>query len=320
MTQALLRVARRLLWAIPLTCAVSAAVFLLLELGPGDPAQILTDPIGSNEVNETQRRILGLDKPAPERFLRWMGATLTLDFGRSFADGRPVREKILEVLPNTVALSGVSLLTGFALGVGIALLCARRPRGWLDAGLSAASLFVTSVPIFWLSFIAVAWFSVRLGWFPSGGALSVQARGEPGLHVLDRLHHLTLPAAILALYIGAHVARYTRASLVDTLRLEFIRAARARGAGEARVLWTHALPSSLHTTIALFGLSIPFLVAGTVLVEWVFDWPGMGQLLVGALKRRDYPVACAGVVVVSLASIAGNLAAEELAKVLDPRA
>lgn len=306
-------------WAIPLTFAVSAVVFLLMELGPGDPSVILTDPEGSNEVNEIQRRILGLDRPAPERFLRWMEATATLDFGRSFLDGRPVREKIGEALPNTLVLSGAALLTGFALGIGIALACAWRPGGIRDFVLSAVSLFVTSLPVFWVAGLAVSVFSVGLGWFPAGGVLSVGARTAPGFHGMDRLHHLTLPCAILATTIGAHVARYTRASLVDALESDYVLAARARGAGRWRVLWSHALPNSLHSTIALFGLAIPMLVAGAVLIEWVFDWPGMGQLLVASLRRRDYPVACAGVVVVSLVSIAGNMFAEELSKVLDPR-
>jgi peptide/nickel transport system permease protein len=124
---------------------------------------------------------------------------------------------------------------------------------------------------------------------------------------------------VLATFLGCHVARYTRASLIDTLGREFILAAQARGASRARVLWHHALPASLHTTIALFGLVVPFLVAGSVLVEWVFNWPGMGQLLVGALKRKDYPVACAAVVVVSWVSILGNLLADAVAVSLDPR-
>jgi peptide/nickel transport system permease protein len=308
------RVLLRCLAAIPITFGASALVFLLLQLAPADPAVLLTDPQGSKEANEAQRRLLGLDRPLGEQFARWMGATATLDFGRSFADGRSVREKIVEALPHTLLLSGASLVLGLAAGLGAALLCAWRPRSALDLALAGGSLFLSSIPIFWLAFLAVEW-----GWFPAGDVLSSDAKNTPGLHLLDRLHHLALPALLLAAYLGSSVARYARAALLDTLSQDFILAARARGASTGRVLWRHALPASLHTTIALLGLWVPFLVAGAVLVEWVFNWPGMGQLLVGAMKHKDYPVVCAAVVAVSWLSVLGNLLAEAVAGALDPR-
>jgi peptide/nickel transport system permease protein len=309
----------RLLAAIPITLLVSAAVFFLLEMAPGDPSVILVDPLGTNEVNATQRKILGLDEPMPARFAKWMAASLTLDFGRSFTDGRPVREKVAEALPATLALSGASLLVGFAGGIALALLCVWRPRGALDGGISFAALFLGSMPIFWLAMVSIAFAAVEWGMFPPGGVLSPNSKNTTGLHLGERLHHLALPCAILASYIAAHASRYTRAALVETLDAEFIRAVRARGAGRARTLLAHALPNSLHSTIALFGLSLPYLAAGSVVIEWLFDWPGMGRLLMNALLRRDYPVACAGVLAVSFLCVLGNLVAEEISRALDPR-
>ncbi len=310
---------RRLLAAIPIVLLVSALVFFLVEAAPGDPSVIFTGPGGSPHVNEAQRRILGLDEPVGVRFLHWMRSSLTLDFGSSFADQRPVREKVLEALPHTLLLSGTSLAIGFAFGIGLALVSAARPRRFADHLISSTTLLVASTPIFWLAGLAVSWLAVAWGLFPSGKEISLALRFEPGLHVVDRLHHLALPALLLGGFLAAHVARFTRASLLENLDREFVRAARARGASRRRALLRHVLPVSLHATIALFGLSVPYLVGGAVLVETVFDWPGMGTLLVGAMTQKDFPVVAAGTLALAFLAVAGNLAADLLSAWLDPR-
>lgn len=313
------RILARCLWAVPIALATSALVFFLVEAAPGDPSLLLVDPAGSDHVNAAQRALLGLDAPVGERFARWMRGSLTLDFGRSFVDQRPVAEKVREALPHTLLLSGASLAVAFSFGLALALACASRPRRALDHGLSVAALLLESTPIFWLALLAVAWLSVTWGWFPPGGVMSIGARVEGGWSPADRLRHLALPALVLGLTFGAHVSRFTRAALVETLSQDFIEGARARGASRARALLRHALPASLHSTIALLGLSIPYLVGGAVLVEHVFAWPGMGDLLVGAMLAKDYPVVAAGTLALAALSVVGSVAADALSAWLDPR-
>ncbi|HKD99943.1 MAG TPA: ABC transporter permease [Planctomycetota bacterium] len=313
------RIHLRLLAAIPIALAVSALVFFLVEASPGDPSLLLLDPNASPHANDAQRAILGLDRPVAERFGIWMRNTLTLDFGRSFVDQVPVRDKIAAALPSTLLLSSVSLAIAFGLGLAAALASASRPRSALDHVLSAIALVLQSTPIFWLAWMAIAWLAVGWGWFPTGGTVSLTSTLEPGLHLLDRLHHLALPALVLGVAFAGEVSRFARGALVDTLEEDFVRASRARGASRRRALLRHAFPASLHSTISLLGLSIPYLVGGAVLVEEIFDWPGMGRLLVGAMVAKDYPVVAAGVVALATLAVVGNLLADLLAARLDPR-
>jgi peptide/nickel transport system permease protein len=313
------RILARLAGGAAIALAVSTLVFFLVEAAPGDPSILMTDPTGSPHVNEAQRRILGLDQPLPVRLGRWLRSTLTLSFGRSFADQRPVADKIAEALPPTLLLSGVSLAIAFGLGLALALASASRPRGALDHALSIGSLLVESTPIFWLAALAVRWLAVEWGLFPAGGTLSLESEILAGFHLGDRLHHLALPALVLGGAFAGHVSRFARASLLETLEQDFVRAARARGASRSRALLRHALPASLHSTIALLGLSFPYLIGGAVLVEHIFDWPGMGGLLVEAMLRKDYPVVAAGVIGLSVMAVAGSLLADLLAAWIDPR-
>lgn len=315
----LLALARRLLTGVVVVFAASVLVFFLVEAAPGDPAIIFTDVQGAADVNARQREILGLDQPMPVRFVKWIQSTATLDFGLSLVDRRPVRDRVLEALPRTLILSGSSLLLGFAAGLGIALACARRPGRFVDQALSGATLLIASTPIFWISSIAVWWCSIEWPLFPAGGELSTENRFVPGWHLGDRMWHLALPCLVLSGFIAAHVARYARAALVEAQRQDFVLAARARGATRGRALLHHALPASLHSTVALLGLSMPYLVGGAVLVEMVFEWPGMGTLLLGSLTRKDFPVATPCLLLLSLTAVLGNVVADLLAERIDPR-
>ncbi|MBI3819672.1 MAG: ABC transporter permease [Planctomycetes bacterium] len=313
-------IARRCLVSIPVCLAASLLVFFLLEAAPGEPVQYLSDPEASAEAAREQAGVFGYFDPMPVRLWRWIENTITFDFGRSILDGRPVRDKVFEALPHTLLLSGVSLILGFALGIAIALISAWRPRGALDLFISASGVAIASVPVFWMGTWAVAWFAAEWKWFPTGGDVAIDAMVEPGWHAADRIYHLILPAGILILVTSVQVARFTRAALLATLREEFIQSARARGASRARVLLGHALPASLHSTVALFGLSIPWLIGGSAVVEYIFNYPGTGRLFIEAMKRRDYPVVCAAVIMLSFMAVLGNALADALAIRFDPRA
>lgn len=312
-------VLRKLAAVAGITVAASLLVFFLLEAAPGQPVDFLADPEASAEAAAARRALFGLDDSMPVRLQRWLQCTFTLDFGVSFVDHRPVREKILEAAPHTLLLSGVSLVAGFVGGIALALLCAFHAGRFVDSTLSAAAVFFTSIPLFWMATVATGLLAVEWGWFPAGGEISLDARLRPGWHVFDRLHHLALPALLLTIATAAGVARFARASLVETMRSEFFDAARARGATRGHALWRHALPASLHSTIALFGLSIPRLVGGSVILEQIFNYPGLGRLLVGSMIRRDYPVVCAAVIALSLVAMSGNALATAVARRLDPR-
>lgn len=317
------RIAWRLLASIPVCLAASVIVFFLLELAPGDPIRYLGDPDASLEAARAQAAVFGFEDPLPIRLGRWIASTLTLDFGQSILDHRPVRDKLLEALPHTLLLSGVSLIFGFILGIGDALVSVSRRespgRGVRDAVISYAGVLFLSLPLFWIATWAAGWLSTEWKWFPPGGALSVESLLSPGWHIGDRIYHLILPAGILTIVTAAEVARYARASLLSTLEAEFIEAARARGASHARILLRHALPASLQSTIALFGMHVPWLFGGTAILEHIFNYPGTGRLLLEAMARRDYPVVCASVIVISTLAILGNALAEAVAIRVDPR-
>jgi peptide/nickel transport system permease protein len=313
------RILLRIVAAIPITFSASILVFLLLEFGPGEPFQYFIEPDASADAVAAQRAHFGFDEPFAVRLGRWVKSTATLDFGSSIQQRRAVRDIALETVPPTLLLTGVSLVFGFALGIALAVLCVRRPGRFLDSSVTGISMLVAGTPLFWIATWAVAWLCVEWKWFPTGGALSVGSMTEPGLHLRDRLFHLILPAGLLTVVVAAHVARYTRAALVSTLHLEFIQSARARGAGPWRIIVRHALPASLHSTIALLGLWFPLLVGGAVVIETIFHYPGTGMLLVESMQRRDYPVVCAAVVALSFFAVLGNALADALAAAVDPR-
>ncbi|MFN0207701.1 MAG: ABC transporter permease [Planctomycetota bacterium] len=313
------RILLRILLAIPVTLCASIAVFFLLELAPGDPFQYSDTTDAPPDAVELQKKHFGYGDPLHVRLGRWIYCTLTFDFGTSVLERRPVRDIAFETLPYTLCLSGLALVFGTLLGITIAMICARRVGGWVDSILSSVSIFIVGIPLFWSATWAAGWVGVEWQWLPPGGALSVRSMTQPGFHLWDRIVHLIMPAGILILLTAAVMARFTRASLAVTLQMEFIRAARARGASRTRVLWRHALPASVHSTIAYLGLSIPWLAGGFVIIETVFNYPGTGLLLVKAMNTRDYPVACAGVVILSFLAILGNAVADAVAQWLDPR-
>ncbi len=319
--------ARRLLGAVPLVLGVATLVFLILSIAPGDPASYLISPGMSQEVVERIRADFGLDRPLHARYLQWMGAVLTGDLGHSFSHGMPVTDVLVGALPPTLMLSGVALVLAFAVGVFLGVAQAVRQHSALDSVLSVVALFFYSMPSFWLALMLMLVFSYMAAsvwhlpfWLPASGMESATYDSLSLLGRLgDRAAHLLLPVTTLTLVLTAGIARYVRGSMLEVIRQDFVRTARAKGLPEVSVIWRHALRNGLIPVVTLVGLYLPILFSGTVFIEEVFAWPGMGRALVGAIQARDYPLVMGGALLFSSLVVVGNLVADLLYAVVDPR-
>ncbi|HUG01581.1 MAG TPA: ABC transporter permease [Longimicrobiales bacterium] len=319
-------ITRRVLGAIPLLLAVATLIFIVLDLAPGDPAAQYFNPNVPPEVYEQLRRNLGLDQPLGTRYGKWLGSFLTGDFGYSFAQNRPVANVVLDALPNTLLLAVVAIGAMFVVGVLVGVLQAVRQHGWADRILSVIGLFFYSMPSFWLALMLMLVFSLKAhqwGWpiaFPATGITSFDYEFlSPWGKFTDRLSHLVLPATTLTLVLAAGVARYTRGQMLEVIRQDYIRTARAKGLPERTVVLKHALRNSLIPVVTLVGLYLPLLFSGTVFVETIFSWPGMGRVIFDAISQRDAPVIMATSFVFATLVVMGNLLADVLYAVVDPR-
>jgi len=312
---------RRVAASAAIVGAVVTLTFLLLHLAPGQPflpgAETPIDPAVVAEL----RREFGLDRPLTVQYAKYLVALAHGQLGESFALHRPVAEALEDAIPNTLVLTGAALALDLLLGLVLGVYQAARARRLPDVALSAATLFVSSVPTFWLGLLLLLVFGEWLHWFPVGGVV------DPVLHhslpwagrVADRLWHLALPACTLGAVGAAATARYQRAAVLEVIGQDYVRTARAKGLTERRVVLVHALRNALLPLVTLLGLSLPFLLTGAVLVETVFAWPGMGKLAADAIFRRDYPVVLAAAIAASVMVVAGNFVADLLYTVADPR-
>ena len=312
--------ARRILGSIPLILGVVTLVFIVMSLAPGDPVTIWA-PIGASpEVLEELRRRWGLYDPFLVRYLKWLFAFLQGDFGYSFSFGMPVRDRILSVLPKTLILTSVSLALSFLVGIAVGVIQAVKQRSALDSALSGVTLFFYSMPSFWLALMLMLFFSLGPLGLPVSGSASPGADLLSGWEqVFDRIRHLILPVLTLTLILSGGIARYVRTSMLEVLGQDYIRTARAKGLSERRVILKHGLRNGLIPVVTLLGSYLPFLLSGAVLVEVVFAYPGMGQLMVDGILRRDYAVVLATSFLFALLVILGNLLADLLYGIVDPR-
>lgn len=319
--------ARRLLGAIPLVLGIATIVFFLVNLAPGDPTMYVLSPGMTPEVVEQMRANYGLDQPVHIRYVKWMGAALTGDFGTSHMHNRPVLDVLLTFLPNTLLLSACALGLAFLVGIVVGTMQAVRQYSLMDQGMSVVMLFFYSMPSFWLALMLILMFSLFARnvwdwpiWFPASGMTSVDYEFLTlGGKIRDRIMHLVLPTVSLALVLAAGIARYMRGSMLEVIRQDFVRTARAKGLPERSVIFKHALRNALIPIITLLGLYIPVLFSGTVFIEYVFAWPGMGKTLVDAITGRDYPLVMAGTFFFAVMVVVGNLIADVLYAVVDPR-
>jgi len=315
-------VGSRLLQAIPLLIGVVTLVFVILHLAPGDPTAIWFNPSIPPEVLERMRESMGLDRPLYEQYLHWLKSFLTGDFGYSYSQFRPVSEVIGDALPNTLLLGGVCLIVVFGIGMAVGAWQAVRRHTAADSMLTFVTLFLYSMPGFWLGLMLILAASTWLGWLglPVSGMTSVD---HSLLGPLDRISdiagHLVLPTIALGLGSAAGVTRYVRGEMLEVLGQDYMRTARAKGLTERTVILRHALRNALLPVVSLLGLYLPLLFGGALVIEVVFSWPGMGRLMYDAVLARDYPLVLAASFLFAVLVIAGNLLADVLYALVDPR-
>ena len=311
-------VVRRLLTSVLVFFGITVLIFVLVRQVPGDPVRLSVNPIDLNEGGqayiEAQRARLGLDEPIAMQYVYWLRGVAHGELGYSFSSGEPVTSLLTGRLAPTVQLMGTALVVALVVGMVLGVFGALRRNRWPDYAGTVVSLGAVSVPSFFLSLVAIYVFAMRLGWLPSAGIES-PGGGTAG----DRLAHLVMPATILGLSVAGPLVRYVRGSVLDQLGREHLRAATARGASQARVLVRHALRNALVPLITVLAIQIPLMAAGSVVVEQVFAWPGMGQLAVSSIGRQDYPVIVGFTLVVAALMLLSNLAADLLYGVADPR-
>ena len=318
---------KRIATALLLLWLVATVTFVLVRLAPGDPATFLVPP-GASETDANRLRAeLGLEHSMPLQYARWLGMTLRGDLGTSFSSGQRVSALLAEAAPISIMLGAVSLALTFLIGVPLGMLQAARRGRFTDRALTVLSTTVYAAPSFWLALALVAVFTygaATLG-LPATWRLPAFGIRTPGLSLqgwaafADVVRHAVLPVTILSAVGAAGIARYTRTSVADVLRLDFVRTARAKGLSNRRVYARHVLANILPALVVLFALSLPGLLAGSIFVESVFAWPGLGRATLNAILARDYPVVMGATVLYSGAVIVANLAAELVLPLLDPR-
>jgi peptide/nickel transport system permease protein len=307
-------VVARLGQAVVLLFIMSAVVFAVVHAAPGGPA-ILNNPDIDPRLAQEMARNLGLEDPLPVQYGRWLGNLLQGKLGRSYQHQLPVEQLILERLPATLLLTGTGLSLSLLLAIPIGVLSATRPHSLLDRLATVGAFIGVSIPVFWLGIILIILFSVELNWLPSAGMLTAGAPFSLG----DLLAHLILPGLVVASFPLAQLVRYTRSALLEVIRQDYIRTARAKGLSEWQVLTRHALRNALIPVITVTGLLIPRLVGGAAITETVFAWPGMGRLAVDAAFTRDYPLVMGITLLMSAVVVATNLLTDLLYVYVDPR-
>lgn len=308
-------VLKRLLATVPVLLGLTIIVFLIMSLIPGDPATAILGSYATAENVEKLNRDLGLDKSLPQQYLIWIGNMLQGDLGRSYSLNRPVLDEVLERFSATLILAGAALVLCTLWGILIGIWTAARQYGWTDKILTFIVLIGISLPSFWLGLLLILLFAVQLRWLPASGMYAIYGGGD----LPDLLKHLLLPALTLSVVATGVIARLTRSAMLEVLRQDFIRTARAKGVSEQRVLYRHAFKAALVSVIPIIGVQAGFVLGGAVYIETVFQWPGVGRMLVQAISQRDILLVQGGVVVVAACYVLFNLLADVVQSWLDPR-
>jgi peptide/nickel transport system permease protein len=309
----LMALARRLGGMAVVMFLVATMVFFLTRLAPGDPAALMLGDQASIADVEQLRRTYGLDKPVAVQYVLWLKEVASGNLGQSIFLQRPVLQAIAERAEPTFFLALFSIAVASLIGIPAGIVSAVWRGGRADQGVSAGAMLAASIPSFWLGLIFIQFFSVRLGWFPVAGY------GEPGASLGQRLHHLMLPAIVLGIVNSALITRFTRASMLDVLSEDFVRTARAKGLSEPRIVLRHALGNALVPIITVIGLTAALLVGGAIITETVFGLPGIGNLVVSAVLRRDYPVIQGALIVIAGIYVVINFAIDVIYTLVDPR-
>jgi peptide/nickel transport system permease protein len=306
---------RRILGAIPLLLGVAILSFVFMQLAPGGPETMFAR---NSRISDTQiaqiRHNMGLDKPMHEQLFIWLGNLAQGDLGLSYAQYRPVWNVIWDVFPNTFYLIATGLSISLVVALLFGVLAAVRPYGLFDSLTSFFTYFGLAMPVFWFGLMLQILFAIKLGWLPSANMHSAQGGG-----FWDMVKHLILPAFTIAIGSIASWSRYVRSSTIEALGQDYVRTARAKGLREQALLWGHVLRNALIPFVTVVSIDIPLYLTGAVLTETVFSWPGMGRLFYDSLTKRDYPVLMGILVLGAVLIVIGNLIADLVYGLLDPR-
>lgn len=308
-------VLRRVVLLVPVLAGISLIVFFIMALLPGDPAQALLGAYATPENLTNLREDMGLDEPLASRYFIWLGNLLGGDFGHSYSLDRPVLDIVLDRLGPTLLLAGTALVLCSILGLAAGVISAVHQYGWQDKLTTFFVLVGISTPTFWLGLLFVLLFAVELGWFPASGMYPIYGSAS----WLSVLHHLVLPATCLAVVATGVIARLTRSSMLEVLRRDFVTTARAKGLDEKTVVYKHAFRNALVTVIPVLGIQAGFVLGSAVYIEVVFQWPGIGDMIVTAILSRDILLVQGAVIVVAACYVLINLLTDVLQRWLDPR-
>jgi dipeptide transport system permease protein len=329
---------KKLATLVPTLLGVTLVAFALIRLIPGDPIEIM---VGERRLDAAAHAALmqqlGLDQPLPAQYLRYLGALLQGDLGKSLVTREPVAAEFAVLFPATLELAGAALLLALCVGLPLGMAAALRRGSWFDQAVMATATVGNSMPVFWWGLILIMFFSVGLQWTPVSGRVGIEydidpvtgfmlvdaaladLRGQESGAWVSALLHLALPAVVLGTIPMAVIARMTRSSMLEVLREDYMRTARAKGLAPARVVVIHGLRNALIPVVTVLGLQVGSLLGGAVLTETIFSWPGIGKWLIDAIGRRDYPVVQAGILISALIFIAVNLGVDLLYGVINPR-
>jgi len=306
---------RRLLSMLAVLFGVSILVFGMIHITPGDPARIMAGAAAGEESVQALRRQLGLDRPVHVQYLLWIGNVLRGSLGESIVLRRPVLDEVVQRFGHTVLLASGAIVISFAVGIAIGVMSAARRGSLIDRATIVLATVGLSLPSFWFGLVLIIVFSLKLGVLPGTGMTSPVGGGG----ALDIARHLLLPSSALAVVPLAVIARYTRSAMLDVIQQEYVTTARAKGLAELRVLGRHVFKNALVAIVTMLGLQTGFLLAGAVYIENVFSWPGVGQMLVDAILKRDFPLVQGGVLLVATTYVLINLATDLLYVYMDPR-
>ena len=305
----------RLLSAIPVVLGITIIVFLIISLIPGDPATAILGSYATPENVAKINKDLGLDKSLPERYLIWLGNIIQGDFGRSFSLNRPVIDEVMERFNATLILSGTAFVLCSFFGILVGTISAARQYTLTDKFITFVVLIGISIPSFFLGMMMILTFAVRLKLFPVSGMYAIWGGGD----LPDLINHLVMPSIALAIVATGVVARISRNAVLEILRQDYVRTARAKGVKERSILISHVLRVAIVTILPVLGLQAGLVLSGSVFIEIVFQWPGVGRMLVDAILKRDIILVQGGVVFVSICYVFFNIAVDVLQRVLDPR-
>lgn len=308
------RVLSKILQSVLVMFIVSVLCFSLIKLAPGDPVLTYVQPNMSESYIATLRERLGLTRSLPEQYFLWLGRILHGDFGYSLVNTRPVLDQILDRLPATLLLMGTSLLLALLISVPLGMKCAEKPGGILDSAVSAISYIGISIPNYWFGILLIYLFSVHFGWLPSIG---MHSSGDTS--AVDLLRHLILPCTVMTYVNSAQFTRYIRSSTITQLGEDYTSVQKAYGLKRRAILFRHVLKNAILPMITVLGMSLQSLVSGAMICEQVFSWPGTGQLAVTAVTTFDYPLIMGITMMTALMIVLGNLMADILYAVVDPR-